>query len=111
MLENLLFRLFPDVEERPLPTQQLRLSQKNIGPDRNSRVKGEGNVQGYIYVCVCGGWWPQRSRKQRVEGLWFLQGVDLLPESPEVHFFPMILNVSPCVLQEYHCEIPLQMPH
>ena len=64
------------------------LSQKNTGPDRNSRVKGEGNVQVYICVCVRVGCWPERGRKQRLEGLRLPQGADLLPESPEAHFIP-----------------------
>lgn len=62
MLENSLFRLFPDVEERPLPTEQLRLSQKNIGPVRNSRVKREGNVQMYIW-----GWGIVARERQKTE--------------------------------------------
>lgn len=40
------------ISGRPLPTQQLWLSQENIGPDRNSRVKGEQTVRVHIYVCV-----------------------------------------------------------
>lgn len=52
-------------------------------------------------MCVlhaCGGWHPERGRRQRLEVLRFHQGAHLLHEPPKVHF---ALHVSPYVPQKY----------